>query len=269
MTRRSEHSNDARTPAARSAAFFDLDRTLIAGSSAFVFARAAREAGLVSAREFLDDALKAVKFRLSGASDDTSHGVRDRILKAVEGVRQSDLEDLNEIVLPQLLGMIRPEARALLEQHRSAGRDTYIVSASPIEIVEPLARALELTGGIGTVGEVIDGAYTGQLTGPFCYGEGKAEAIAELAASRKIDLERSYSYSDSMSDLPMMELVGHPVAVNPDGPLKKIAQQRGWPIVQFSQRTKTAIRQSTSISFVVTGIVLSYVFGKQRGRAGY
>lgn len=253
----------------RSAAFFDLDRTLIAGSSAFVFARAAREAGLVSVRDFLGDATKAIKFRLTGASDDTSHNVRDRILQAVQGVRQSDLEELNEIVLPQLLAMIRPEARALLDQHRDAGRDTYIVSASPVEIVAPLAHALELTGGIGTVGEVVDGVYTGQLTGPFCYGVGKAEAIASIAADKFIDLERSYSYSDSMSDLPMMELVGHPVAVNPDPALRRIARERGWPIVQFSQRTKAAIRRTSTVSAIATALVLSYLAGKRRGRAGF
>lgn len=253
----------------RSAAFFDLDRTLIAGSSAFVFARAAREAGLVSAKEFVNDALKALKFRMAGASDDTSHGVRDRILEAVRGVRQSDLEALNESVLPQLLAMIRPEARALLDQHREAGRDTYIVSASPIEIVEPLAHALEMTGGIGTVGQTIDGAYTGQLDGPFCYGSGKAQAIALLATKKSIDLEKSYSYSDSMSDLPMMEIVGHPVAVNPDQALRKIARERGWPVVQFSQRTKAAIKRSSTASLIVACVATAYALGKKRGRAGY
>jgi phosphoserine phosphatase len=155
----------------------------------------------------------------------------------------------------------------LLEQHTTAGRETWIVSASPIEIVEPLAIALGMTGGIGTVGEVDNGVYTGRLAGPFCYGEGKAEAITSLAAQRNIDLATSWSYSDSMSDIPMMELVGNAVAVNPDAQLAALARSRGWPVVIFAQRSKMLIRRSTTITAAIIGMVIAYSFGARRNRS--
>jgi HAD superfamily hydrolase (TIGR01490 family) len=252
----------------RHAAFFDLDRTLIAGSSAFVFGRAAYSAGHIRPRDFAGDVIEALKFRFFGSSDESSTSVRDRILAAAGGVKQSDLIALNEVVLPELLGLIRPEARALLEQHTKAGRETWIVSASPIEIVEPLAIALGMTGGIGTRGEVDNGVYTGKLNGPFCYGEGKAEAITSLAAERSIDLASSWSYSDSMSDLPMMELVGNAVAVNPDSQLATLSRQRGWPVVIFAQRSKMLIRRSTTLTLAIAGMVLTYSLGIRQGRKG-
>ena len=248
------------------AAFFDLDRTLIAGSSAFVFARAARDAGFIRIQDFAVDAFKALKFRFFGSTDNSSIEVRERILAAAGGIRQSDLVGLNEMVLPELLGLIRPEARALLDQHHAAGRETWIVSASPIEIVEPLAQALGMTGGIGTVGEVENGVYTGKLAGPFCYGEGKAEAITALAAQRNIDLANSWSYSDSMSDLPMMKIVGNAVAVNPDAELTELSRQQGWPVVVFAQRSKMLIRRSTTITLAVGGMLLTYSLGLRQGR---
>lgn len=248
------------------AAFFDLDRTLIAGSSAFVFARAARDAGFIRIQDFVLDAMKAMKFRFFGSTDNSSIEVRERILAAAGGIRQSDLVGLNEMVLPELLGLIRPEARALLDQHHAAGRETWIVSASPIEIVEPLAHALGMTGGIGTVGEVENGVYTGKLAGPFCYGEGKAEAITTLAAQRGIDLANSWSYSDSMSDLPMMNLVGNAVAVNPDAELTSLSRQKGWPVVVFAQRSKMLIRRSTTATLAVSGMLLMYSLGLRQGR---
>jgi len=248
------------------AAFFDLDRTLIAGSSAFVFARAAYDADLIRPREFIGDAIGAVKFRLFGSSDNSSTSVRDRILSAAGGAKQTDLLALNEIVLPELLGLIRPEARALLEQHHAAGRETWIVSASPIEIVEPLAIALEMTGGIGTRGEVDNGVYTGRLAGPFCYGPGKAEAIAAIAAERNINLADSWSYSDSMSDVPMMEIVGNAVAVNPDAQLSALARSRGWPIVVFAQRSKMLARRTTTITAAIIGMAITYSLGARSSR---
>lgn len=248
------------------AAFFDLDRTLIAGSSAFVFARAARDAGYIRIQDFLPDVVRALKFQFLGSSDESSHGVRDRILSRVGGMNQSDLVGLNELVLPELLGLIRPEARALLDQHHAAGRETWIVSASPIELVEPLAIALGMTGGIGTKGEVDNGVYTGRLDGPFCYGEGKAEAITTLATQRNIDLNNSWSYSDSMSDLPMMEIVGNAVAVNPDAELAALSRSRGWPVVVFAQRSKMLIRRSSTITAATIGIVIAYSLGLRQGR---
>ncbi len=236
-----------------SAAFFDLDRTLISGSSAFIMGRTARAAGLVPTRQFMRDAGSAVVFKLRGGSDKKTDGVRDRMLAAVTGMRQDDLIALNAEVLPKLLAKIRPEARRLLDLHRRAGRSTYIVSAAPVEIVEPLALALGMTAGIGTRGAVTDGVYNGRLAGPFCYGEGKVVAMQEIARWDGLDLEQCYGYSDSASDLPMLQAVGHPVAVNPDARLARHARAYGWPIVHFSQRTKSVIRRSVAAA-AATGI---------------
>ena len=250
----------------RAAAFFDLDRTLIAGSSTFVFGIAAWRNDLVPTSQFARDALGALQFRLSGASDDSVDELRERMLGAVKGVRQADLMALNAVVVPKLLERIRPEATALLDLHRKAGRDTYIVSASPREVVEALAQALGMTGGLGTVGEVVDGVYTGELVGPFCYGPGKVEAIGELAAWESYDLERCYAYSDSASDLPMLEAVGHPVAVNPDAALARTARRNGWPVVIFSQRTKQ-VAKHTSTAVGAAGLAgAAFAVGLRVGR---
>ncbi|MEI8239598.1 MAG: HAD-IB family hydrolase [Actinomycetota bacterium] len=228
-----------------SAAFFDLDRTLISGSSAFVLGIAAWRGKLIPTHQFVRDAGSALSFLLSGADDDTSHGVRDRILGAVRGVHVDDLVAINAEIVPKLLERVRPESQRLIDRHRQAHRATYIVSASPIELVEPLAKALGMTAGIGTRSRIADGVYTGELDGPFCYGEGKVEAITELARWEGFDLEQCWAYSDSASDLPMLGLVGHPVAVNPDTKLERHANQAGWPVVEFRKHTKAVIRRTT------------------------
>lgn len=255
------------SPAGPSAAFFDLDRTLISGSSVFVVATTARSAGLVSTRQFARDALSALWFKLAGASDATSDGVRQRILGAVAGVRHDDLVALNAEVLPKLLAKIRPEARRLLDLHRHAGRATYIVSASPVELVEPLARALGMTAGIGTRSSIVDGVYTGELDGPFCYGQGKVEAIAAVARWEGFDLAQCYGYSDSISDLPMLGAVGHPVAVNPDSGLERHALGHGWPIVVFSRRSKAVLRRSLTGLGAALAAGTGFVGGVRYARA--
>ena len=140
------------------------------------------------------------------------------------------------------------------------------MSAAPQEIVEPLAHSLGMTSGIGTRSVVVDGVYTGELDGPFCYGEGKVQAMRELADWQGYDLSQCYAYSDSASDLPMLEAVGHPVAVNPDGKLERHARRHGWPIVIFSQRTKSVIRR-TAASVATVGIAsASFAAGTARRR---
>lgn len=248
------------------AAFFDLDRTLISGSSAFHFGIAAWRHDMIPTGALLKDAVNAIIFRLAGATDERSEKVRDRILGAVEGGQQDDLLALNEEILPTVLKRVRPEARGLIEMHHEAGRDCYIVSASPVELVEPLAKSLGMEGGIGTVSEVIDGRYTGRLDGPFTYGVGKAEAIEKIAAERGYDLRLSYSYSDSASDLPMLEMVGHPVAVNPDAPLESVAHQRGWPVVIFARRTKLAVKTTTATLGAAGLATGTYLLGRRHGR---
>jgi HAD superfamily hydrolase (TIGR01490 family) len=250
----------------RAAAFFDLDRTLISGASPFYFGVAAWRNKMIPTGELLTDAFNALWFRMAGASDEKSQAVRDRILHAVEGAEQADLLSLNEEIIPQLLAKVRPESRGLVDMHHEAGRDTYIVSASPIELVDPLAHALGMTGGIATESEVADGIYTGRLAGPFVYGDGKTEAIAKLSAERGYDLRLSYAYSDSVSDLPMLELVGHPVAVNPDRALESVAHQRGWPTVVFSRQKKRVIKSTTAVSGAAGLAAGTYLIGRRHGR---
>ena len=164
-----------------------------------------------------------MRFKLRGSTDHTTEDVRARILAAVKGMRVDDLVALNSRILPKLLAKIRPEARRLLDVHRHAGRNTYIVSAAPVEIVEPLAQSLGMTAGIGTRSTIFDGVYSGELAGPLVYGAGKVVAMEEIARWDGLDLAQCYAYSDSASDLPMLEAVGHPVAVNPDGRLARHA----------------------------------------------
>ncbi len=249
----------------KSAAFFDLDRTLIAGASTFVFGWVAFRRGLIPTAELIEDARQAMVFRTTGGSDDQSDSVRDRILSGVAGKAQADALALNDEILPKLLDLVRPETRRSVEKHRDAGRDTWIVSASPIEIVQPLAEALGMTGAIATESEVQDGLYTGRLAKEFVYGEGKVERIRDLAAERDYDLRLCWAYSDSKSDLPMLRLVGHPVAVNPDKELRREARRENWPIVHFSQRTKRGVTIGTSIAGGIALATGTYFLGRKHG----
>lgn len=248
------------------AAFFDLDRTLIAGASTFIFGWVAWKRGLLSTRELLGDATDALVFRLTGGSDDQPEKVRERILQAVAGQRREDLTALNDDILPRLLAEVRPETRRVVERHHEAGRDTYIVSASPIEIVDPLGSALGMTGVIATESEVVDGVYTGRLLSEFCYGPGKAQRVQHLAETKGYDLRLCYAYSDSRSDLPLLELVGHPVAVNPDATLRREARIRNWPVVHFARRAKltaTAIGSGVAAASMGAGL---YALGRMHGK---
>jgi len=249
-----------------SAAFFDLDRTLISGSSLYTFGQVAWRKGMVSTGQLLRDVRSAIAFRFSGSTDDSAAGVRDRVLEAIRGVSVEELTALGNEIIPRLVDDVRREAQGFLELHREAGRDTYMVTASPIEIVRHLAAELEMTGAIATVAEIVDGRYTGELSEPFCYGPGKALAISKLAAERGYDLPLCYGYSDSVSDLPMLELVGHPVAVNPDRELERIARARSWPIVEFSRTAKRVIG-TTSAAIGAGGLAAgTYFLGRRHGK---
>jgi HAD superfamily hydrolase (TIGR01490 family) len=221
---------------AQSAAFFDLDRTLMEGSSAFQFGRAAYKAGLMSRRQLAADALANIRFRLRGSSDETSHALRDRISASLAGTRVRDLERLGPDVLARVLPRLYPQVLALAYEHQDAGRLVYIATAASDRLADVLASVLALDGGIGSeFSAVRDGVYTGEPTGLFIYGEGKAQAIGQLAAREGIDLKASYAYSDSASDLPMLRLVGHPVAVNPDSELLAVARKEGWQVLRFER----------------------------------
>jgi HAD superfamily hydrolase (TIGR01490 family) len=218
--------------APRAAAFFDLDRTLIAGSSAYAFARAAGGAGLISHRQLARGAWANVRFRLRGSTDADTDALRERVLRSLAGVRVIDAMRLAPRLLDRLLPRLHEDVLALAHAHQDAGRPIYIVTAASQEVAELLASVLHFDGGVGSRSEVRDGAYTGRPEGPFIYREGKAQAVRELAAREGLDLEASFAYSDSESDLPLLGAVGHPVAVNPDSALARVARAEGWQVVR-------------------------------------
>jgi HAD superfamily hydrolase (TIGR01490 family) len=230
---------------AAEAAFFDLDRTLMEGSSAFQFGRAAYKAGLLSRRQLVTDAWANVRFRLRGSTDEGTHALRDRISASLAGTRVRDMERLGPDVLARILPRIYPQVLSVAYEHQDAGRPVYIATAASQELASILAQVLSLDGGIGSqFSEVKNGVFTGEPAGLFVYGAGKAEAIAQLAAREGIDLRASYAYSDSESDLPMLRSVGHPVVVNPDAALAAVARSEGWEILRFDRlgrRLKAAV----------------------------
>ncbi len=250
----------------RGAAFFDLDKTLIEGSSGVHFARAAYRSGMIGRRELLGDLWANVRFRLEGSTDAASEDIRGRILDAIAGTPVKELQRLGPSVLAGVLPRVYPEVLRTAYDHQDAGRPAFIVTAASHEMAELMAHVLVLDGGIGTRSTVIDGVYTGQPDGPFTYRAGKALAIAEMAAERGIDLSASYAYSDSESDLPMLEAVGHPVAVNPDTELERIARERGWRIMRFD-RLGRRLRIAAAIAGVgIMGGGGGYVAGRLRTR---
>jgi len=219
----------------RAAAFFDLDKTLVEGSSAIDFARASFKRGLMSRRQLASDLWANLKFRLNGSTDEGTDLLRDRVLDAIAGTRVVDLMRLRPDVFATLLPRVYPEMLHEAWEHQDAGRPIYIVTAASQEMAESLAHVLGFDGAIGTRSEIEDGVYTGRPDGPLTYRDGKPVAMREVAEREDIDLAESYAYSDSESDLPMLRCVGHPVAVNPDAELERVARQEGWRIMRFDK----------------------------------
>ncbi len=220
---------------ARTAAFFDLDKTIIAKSSTLAFSKPFFAQGLMNRRAVLKSSYAQFIFLLSGADHDQMDRVRTHMTNMCTGwdaeqVKSIVNETLHDIVTP----LVFAEAADLIAGHKLCGRDVVVVSASGEEIVGPIARALGATHAMATRMVVADGKYTGEVAF-YCYGEGKVQAIRELAAREGYPLEHCYAYSDSITDLPMLEAVGHPSVVNPDRGLRKEAMERGWPVLSFSR----------------------------------
>jgi HAD superfamily hydrolase (TIGR01490 family) len=232
-----------------SAAFFDLDGTLIPGSANIPLAKAAFRAGMVTPKELLKDLRNGVSFILKGATDERSEQVRDRILAAVQGYPAAQVEALADTFMSTLVDSVGPTMRQVLDEHADHRRDRIVLSASPTEIVSRFAGEIGVEHGTGTTSERdAEGVYTGRLAGPFCYREGKVVVMRQLAAEYGYDLSESYAYSDSVSDLPMLAAVGHPVAVNPEPALRHLADQRGWPIIETSATPRARLTSFTGIT---------------------
>jgi len=217
------------------AAFFDLDKTLMAGSSGIFFARAAYETGMISRGRLARDLWENLRFRLRGSTDSRADDVRKRVGKMIAGVRVRDLQRLSPRILAGVLPRLYPQMLARAYAHQDAGVPVYILTAASQEMADLLAHVLDFDGGLGSRSEIVDGRYTGRPAGPFNYREGKVLSMRELAEREGIDLGASYAYSDSESDLPMLRAVGHPVVVNPDADLRRIALAEGWEIVHLDR----------------------------------
>jgi HAD superfamily hydrolase (TIGR01490 family) len=217
------------------AAFFDLDRTLLPGSSLFSLARALRRGGYLGTIRLLRLAVGQARFRiLAREADRLIAKTRKASLLAIRGrSRDALLELARSAVRDDVLGRLYPRGVALIEAHRDAGHAVFLASSSPQDYVDVLAEALSMDGAIGTRAEVRDGRYTGFLDGPLVHRGHKAHRVAALATERGMELAGSFAYSDSINDLPLLELVGNPVAVNPDRALADEARRREWPILDL------------------------------------
>jgi len=217
------------------AAFFDLDKTLMAGSSGVFFARAAYETGMISRSRLALDVYENVRFRLLGSTDDRADEVRKRVGEMIAGVRVRDLQRLSPRVLAGVLPRLYPQMLERAYAHQDAGLPVYILTAASQEMADLLAHVLVFDGGLGSRSEIVDGHYTGRPAGPFNYREGKVISMQEVAGREGIDLGASFAYSDSESDLPMLRAVGHAVVVNPDAALRRIAGEEGWEVVELDR----------------------------------
>ncbi len=258
---------------ARGAAFFDLDKTIIATSSTMAFAKPFQAGGLLSRATLLRSLYSRFVYLLGGADHDQMEKMRIFLSEMITGW---DVEQVRAIVAETLRDVVDPlvydEAVQLIEEHRAAGRDVVVVSASGAELVEPIGQMLGVDHVLATQLEVVDGRYSGQIE-RYVYADGKVEAITELAEAMGYDLAASYGYSDSITDAPMLQAVGHAFAVNPDKELRRLAAERGWPVLVFTRpvslRSRLAPAAKPTLAAIAVGGVVavgSVIWTTQRRR---
>jgi HAD superfamily hydrolase (TIGR01490 family) len=231
------------TPAdPESAAFFDVDNTVMQGASIFHLARGLHRRKFFTTRDILGAAWKQVYFRVVGVEDpDHVSDARSSALAFIAGRTVAELEELGEAIFDEAMAhRIWPGTRALAQLHLDQGQRVWLVTAAPVEIASIIARRLGLTGAMGTVAEHVDGVYTGKLVGHLLHGPAKGEAIKALAAREHLDLRKCSAYSDSFNDLPMLLLVGDPCAINPDAKLRAKAREMGWRVRDYRTGRKAA-----------------------------
>ncbi|HEY8474952.1 MAG TPA: HAD family hydrolase [Natronosporangium sp.] len=260
----------------KGAAFFDLDRTVIAKSSALAFGRPFYRDGLIKRRDVVKAAYAQLMFRLGGADEAAMARTRDYLAQLcagwpVEQVRQIVAETLDELINPYIYA----EAAELIEEHQAAGRDVVLVSASGEEIVKPIGELLGISEVIATRMSITDGRYDGEIEF-YAAGGAKLDAVKALAETRGWDLAESYAYSDSISDLPLLSAVGHPTAVNPDRALRRAAAERGWPVREFRNpvplRQRLRDRRAVPVAAAAVGVGVGLAvgiawYGRRRRRA--
>lgn len=243
------------------AAFFDLDKTVLARSSGLAFARPFYRGGLLGRADVLRSAYSQFVFSLAGADEKQTENMRRYLSQLVTGwdvdtVKRIVGETLEQVIDP----IVHAEAVDLIDMHKSQGHDIIIISASGTEVVEPIAHRLGADFIVGTTMEIIDGKFTGEIS-HYAHGAQKVEAMQQLAAEHGYDLSQCYAYSDSSTDIPMLEAVGHPHAVNPDSTLRKLATSRQWPILEFKRpvtmpRRIPNVDAKTGVALVGTAVVV-------------
>ncbi len=229
-------------PDTLAAAFFDVDNTMMMGASIFYFARGLAARDFFDSRDLLKFGWQHITYRLRGLEDPNGmRNAREAALAFVAGREVAEIVRFGEEIYDERMAeQIYSGTLALAQQHIDAGQRVWLVTATPVELASIIARRLGLSGALGTVSEVRDGRYTGHLVGDPLHGPAKAAAVRALAEREGLDLSRCWAYSDSMNDLPMLSLVGHPVAINPDPDLKAIARERNWPVKDFRTARKAA-----------------------------
>ena len=254
----------------RSAAFFDLDKTIIAKSSSLAFSKPFQAGGLITRGAMLRSAYAQFVYLVGGADHDQMEKIRAFMSQLVEGW---DVETVKEIVAETLHHVVDPivydEAVSLMEEHRRAGRDVIVVSASGTEVVDRSARCSAPTTSSPAGSRSSTASYTGEID-YYAYAEEKARAIEAMAGERGYDLEQCFAYSDSITDAPMLEIVGHPHAVNPDKELRRLAAAKGWPVLQFTRpvtlRSRIPVKPTLAALTVGTALTVGGAIWLNRRR---
>ncbi len=244
------------------AAFFDIDNTIMRGSSIVALAKGMADRDYFTTSEVVDFTWKQLKYVLSGREnmDDMAQATENGLL-FVKGREPREIEDMAEQAYDErMVGRLWAGTVELAEAHKALGHEVWLVSATPVEVANVIARRLGLTGGLGTIAEVDEGHYTGKLDGVPLHGTAKVEVIERLAATRDLDLARCAAYSDSSNDIPMLSTVGCPVAINPDGALRTHAKAQGWPIRDYRIRGKESVRKGVPAA-AAAGLVAGAAVG--------
>jgi HAD superfamily hydrolase (TIGR01490 family) len=250
------------------AAFFDVDNTIVQGASIFHLARGLYRRDFLSMRDIVRFAVQQARFIAIGEHMDTVADIQTRALSFIAGRSVAEMRLVGEEVFDELLAnKIWPGTLALARMHEDAGQRVWLVTATPIEVAQVIADRLGLYGALGTVSEHVDGLYTGQLVGAAMHGQAKAEAVAALAEREGLALRRCAAYSDSANDIPLLSLVGHPVAINPDGKLRAHARANGWQVHDYRTKRKAAkIGLPAAAAGVVAGAVVGALAANRRNR---
>jgi HAD superfamily hydrolase (TIGR01490 family) len=250
------------------AAFFDVDNTIIRGASIFHLARGLHRRGFLSLSDIARFAMQQARFVAVGEHLDTLLEIQGRALSFIAGRSVTEMRSVGEEVFDEMLvDKIWPGTLALARMHEDAGQRVWLVTAAPVEVAQVIADRLGLHGALGTVSEHIDGLYTGQLVGAAMHGQAKAEAVAALAEREGLALRRCAAYSDSANDIPLLSLVGHPVAINPDSKLRAHARANGWQVHDYRTKRKAAkIGLPAAAAGVVAGVAVGALAANRRHR---